>query len=218
VNSVNKANTIKTLTTVGDYVRWAMTQLASVDVSCSHGYGDIWDESLALVLNSLRLPWDVNPAMLSATLLEDERSFIFDLVSYRATARIPTAYLINKAWFCGLEFYVDERVLIPRSPIGELIDSRFEGVIGDRCIKTVLDVCTGSGCIAIALAHAFEEAVVHAIDISAEALAVAEGNIDFHQCADRVSVFQGDLLEPVADHKYDLIVSNPPYVDERDMH
>ena len=207
---------VNTLTTVGDYVRWSMSQFAATDAFCGHGYGDAWDESLALVFHGAGLPWDANPALLNTTLLMDERRFIVERVHLRTVERMPLAYITNKAYFCGLEFYVDERVLIPRSPIGELIENQFMGLM-DYPPERIADVCAGSGCIGIAMAMAFDGAQVDITDISADALAVATMNVERHGLQDHVQVHEGNLLEPLPADTYDLIVSNPPYVDAGDM-
>jgi ribosomal protein L3 glutamine methyltransferase len=138
------------------------------------------------------------------------------MIERRVNERIPAAYLTNQAWFCGLPFYVDERVLVPRSPYAELINKRFADWLNNEPIS-ILDLCTGGGCIAIALAYAFEQAHVDAVDISSDALAVAEMNIAEHDLSQRVFPIQSDLMCALQGQQYDLIVSNPPYVDQEDM-
>ncbi|MDN5970772.1 MAG: 50S ribosomal protein L3 N(5)-glutamine methyltransferase, partial [Enterobacterales bacterium] len=154
--------------------------------------------------------------MRSARLTLSERHRIVERVIRRVNDRIPVAYLTNKAWFCGHEFYVDERVLVPRSPIGELIDNRFSGII-DHNPSHILDMCTGSGCIAIACAYAFPEAEVDAVDISTDVLSVTEQNIQEHGLDQSVTPIRSDLFRELPPLQYDLIVTNPPYVDEEDM-
>lgn len=154
--------------------------------------------------------------MRNARLTASERHRIVERVIRRVNERIPVAYLTNKAWFCGHEFYVDERVLVPRSPIGELIENRFAGLIPEKP-RHILDMCTGSGCIAIACAYAFPDAEVDAVDISHDALAVAEQNIEEHGLIHHVTPIRADLFRELPPVQYDLIVTNPPYVDAEDM-
>lgn len=205
-----------TLRTVRDCLRWAETAMRRGGIWLGHGTDDHWDEALALVLHVLALPWDTDPRILDARLLPSEIDAIVDLVKRRVNERVPAPYLTGRAWFCGLEFNVDERVLIPRSPIAELIEHEFAPFVVAERVHKVLDLCTGSGCIAIACAYAFPDAIVDASDISGDALAVCEGNIDLHGLAGRVRARQADGLAGL-DDDYDLIVSNPPYVDARDM-
>lgn len=169
-----------------------------------------------MVLPSLYLPLDIPEDMRSARLTPSERHRIVERVIRRVNERIPVAYLTNKAWFCGHEFYVDERVLVPRSPIGELINQHFAGLISGEP-RHILDMCTGSGCIAIACAYAFPNAEVDAVDISADALAVAEQNIEEHGLLQQVTPIRSDLFRALPQVQYDLIVTNPPYVDAEDM-
>ncbi|PLO31052.1 50S ribosomal protein L3 N(5)-glutamine methyltransferase, partial [Klebsiella pneumoniae] len=154
--------------------------------------------------------------MRTARLTSSEKHRIVERVIRRVNERIPVAYLTNKAWFCGHEFYVDERVLVPRSPIGELINNQFAGLINHKP-QHILDMCTGSGCIAIACAYAFPEAEVDAVDISPDALAVAEHNVESHGLIHHVTPIRSDLFRDLPKLQYDLIVTNPPYVDEEDM-
>lgn len=171
---------------------------------------------MQLVFPSLFLPIDIPEDMRSARLTSSERHRIVERVIRRVNERIPVAYLTNKAWFCGMEYYVDERVLVPRSPIGELINNNFSGLIRHQP-KHILDMCTGSGCIAIACAYAFPEAEVDAVDISNDVLAVTEHNIQQHGMEHQVTPIRSDLFRDLPPIKYDLIVTNPPYVDAEDM-
>lgn len=197
-------------------LRWSMSCFNSVSVFYGHGTDNAWDEARQLVLPSLNLPLDFPYEFYNSKLVYSERQLIITRVLQRINDRIPVAYLTNKAWFCGLEFYVDERVLIPRSPIGELINNKFAGLLTEQPAY-ILDMCTGSGCIAIACAYAFPEAEVDAVDISSEALTVTEINIDMHQLTQQVIPICSDLFNDLPNIKYDLIVSNPPYVDAEDL-
>ncbi|MDF1820669.1 MAG: 50S ribosomal protein L3 N(5)-glutamine methyltransferase [Alcanivoracaceae bacterium] len=207
---------IDQLVTCRDAMRWAMSAMARGKVFLGHGTDNYWDEALALMLHVLALPWDSDPALLDSRLLASERERFVALVCRRVNERQPTPYLTGEAWFCGMPFFVDERVLIPRSPIGELIEQGFAPWFDPDAESRVLDLCTGSGCIAIACAMAMPQARVEAADISADALAVCEQNIQRHGLAGRVVPRQGDGLEAVQG-RFDLIVSNPPYVDAADM-
>jgi ribosomal protein L3 glutamine methyltransferase len=203
-----------------DIVRWAVSRFNDAGLYYGHGTDNPWDEAVSLVLQLLHLPQDMlkqsSEQLFHARLTRSEKKNIVDIVMRRVQERIPVAYLTNQAWFCGLPFYVDERVLVPRSPYAELINNKFSTWLKDEP-ASVLDLCTGSGCIAIALAYAFEEAQVDAVDISDDALAVAELNINEHDLAHRVFPIKSDLLTALAGQQYDLIVSNPPYVDAEDM-
>lgn len=206
----------ETLVTLRDFLRWAETAMRRGDVFLGHGTDDFWDEALLLALHVLHLPWDSDPRILDARLLPAEREQIVALVSRRVNERVPTAYVTGRAWFCGLEFRVDERVLIPRSPIAELIEHRFQPFVEPERVHRILDLCTGSGCIAIACAHAFPDALVDASDISEQALEVCAENIHLHGLEGRVEYLQADGLSGLSEN-YDLIVCNPPYVDAEDM-
>ena len=204
------------LHSIKDYLRWAYSCFNRADVFYGHGQDNGWDEALQLVLSALHLPLDVPDDLFDGRLALSEKLAIIHLIKERLGRRVPVAYLTNSAWFCGLEFYVDERVLIPRSPIGELIQQGFGGLLKNSP-KRILDMCTGSGCIAIACAEQFSEAEVDAVDLSFEALDVAEFNIERHQLTHRVFPIQSDLFTQLPQDQYDLIVTNPPYVDQDDI-
>ncbi|WP_158769333.1 50S ribosomal protein L3 N(5)-glutamine methyltransferase [Paraglaciecola sp. L1A13] len=219
-NSVDIEQAITDMHSMLDMVRWAVSQFNQAGLFYGHGTDNPWDEAVCLTLHTLNLPQDMlkqtGEQLFQARLTETEKRDIATLVQRRVEERIPLAYLINQAWFCGLPFYVDERVLIPRSPFAELIDDKFaEWLLAPP--THILDLCTGGGCIAIALAYAFDGATVDAVDISPEALEVADLNIIEHQLSDRVYPILSDLMAALKGQKYDLIVSNPPYVDAEDM-
>ncbi|OZB73392.1 MAG: ribosomal protein L3 N(5)-glutamine methyltransferase, partial [Halothiobacillus sp. 14-55-98] len=178
-----------------------------------------WDEAAWLVLDSLHLPLDLDAAHWSAKLTPGEITLVTGLIRRRCLEHIPTAYLLNRAWFMGQPYYVDERVLIPRSPFAELIAQHFEPWYGtDTPPTSILDIGTGSGCLAIALAQHFPEAEIGACDISMDALSVAARNVRDYQLEDRIELYQSDLLDNLKDEtgaplRFDLIISNPPYVD-----
>lgn len=211
---------INDLHTILDMVRWSVSRFNDAELYFGHGTDNAWDEAVSLVLYGLHLPQNMleqtGEGLFNARLTHCEREKVAELVLKRVQTRLPLPYITNEAWFCGLPFYVDERVLIPRSPFAEMIQNRFEPFVKNEP-ATILDMCTGGGCIAIALAHAFDEAHVDAVDISADALTVADLNIQEHQLAERVYPIESDLFSSLAGQKYDLIVSNPPYVDAQDM-
>lgn len=204
------------LYTIRDFIRWAVSQFNEAKLYYGHGTETAWDDAIALILNTVHLPHDINPMVLDARLTTDERKLLLKVISKRVHERIPVPYITHEAWFAGLPYYVDERVLIPRSPIAELIEHHFEPWV-KYPIENILDLCTGSGCIAIACAKAFPDAMVDATDISKNALDVANMNISSHACEDQVHLYQADLFKGLPSKKYDLIVSNPPYVDAADM-
>jgi ribosomal protein L3 glutamine methyltransferase len=198
---------------IGDYLRWAVTCFSRHDVFFGHGTDNAWDEALALVLHALALPWNTDPQLLQANLTPSERLQVIDLVRQRVTQRLPLAYLTRKAWFADLEFFVDERVLIPRSPMAELIESQFAHVLPQESIRRIVDVGTGSGCIAIACAVYLPQADVIGIDVNEDALAVAKINVARHGVP--VQLMIGDLLSGVQG-EFDLIITNPPYASEEE--
>lgn len=212
---------VNEMRTLQDMLRWTVSRFNAANIYYGHGTDNAWDESVQLVLPTLYLPIDSPAQMRDSRLTTSERHRVVERVIRRINERTPIAYLTNKAYFCGLEFYVDERVLIPRSPIGELIQNHFAPMLVKEPVR-ILDLCTGSGCIGIACAYAFEKAEVDLVDISVDALAVAEINVQNHGLEQQVFPIRSDLFRdlPKSDSpedKYDLIVSNPPYVDDEDM-
>ncbi|MGK0673921.1 MAG: 50S ribosomal protein L3 N(5)-glutamine methyltransferase [Halothiobacillaceae bacterium] len=205
------------LFTLRDFMRWAMSAFARHGVHFGHGTDNALDEAAYLVLQALDLPADLGGAWLDARLTRAERTHLAELLRQRCIERVPTAYLVGKAWFAGLEFRADRRALIPRSPLGELIQRGFAPWVEADRIHTMLDLCTGGGCIALACAHYLPETKVDAVDISCDALELARLNCKRLGLEERVELLQGDLFAPVAGRRYDLIVSNPPYVDACDM-
>lgn len=205
------------LINIRDFLRYAVTQFNAAGLFFGHGTDNAWDEAVALVLHSLHLPLDINPDILAAHLTQAEREKILNLIDERTQKRIPLAYLTHEAWFSQLPFYVDERVLIPRSPIAELIEKQFSPWIDPDAVHSILDLCTGSGCIAITAALHFPDAHVVASDISADALAVAKINVLRHDVADQVELHESDLFNAIPKQTFDVIVTNPPYVDAEEM-
>ncbi|MDE1514543.1 MULTISPECIES: 50S ribosomal protein L3 N(5)-glutamine methyltransferase [Vibrio] len=204
------------LHTLQDMIRWTVSRFNAANLFYGQGTDNAWDEAVQLILPTLYLPIDVPPHVLNSRLTNSERLRVVERVIRRINERTPVAYLTNKAWFCGLEFFVDQRVLVPRSPIGELIQNRFEPWLSEEPTR-IMDLCTGSGCIAIACANAFPDAEVDAIDISLDALQVAEQNIQDHGLEQQVFPIRSDLFRDLPVEPYDLIVTNPPYVDQEDM-
>jgi ribosomal protein L3 glutamine methyltransferase len=207
---------IEELQTVNDVLRWGVSRFNGSDIYLGHGADNPWDECFALVSFVLNMPPLANPDLMSARLTRSEREQIVALICQRIETKKPAAYLTNLAYFVDLPFYVNEDVLVPRSPIGELISNKFAGLVNQEPNR-VMDLCTGSGCIAIACAYAFPEAEVDALDISPEALSVADENIHRLGVAERVIPIQSDVFSAVPEMTYDLIVSNPPYVDAEDL-
>lgn len=207
---------IEDLHTVRDYLRYASSQFAASKVFFGHGTDNVWDEAVHLVMRSLHLPLENNTLFLDARLTREERQLILERIRRRIDERVPLAYLLGEAWFMGMPFHVDERVLVPRSPIGELIENGFQPWLGDKPVERILDLCTGSGCIGIGAATVFEDASVDLSDISSDALAVAESNIELHELRERVRTIQSDVFANISG-QYDIIVSNPPYVDAKDL-
>jgi ribosomal protein L3 glutamine methyltransferase len=210
---MNRQTTLETLATLRDYVRYAASRFAEASLYFGHGTAGPLDEAAALVLHALHLPYDLPGGYFEARLVPEERERVLALIERRINERKPLAYLTHEAPFAGLSFYVDDRVLVPRSPIAELIENRFVPWLEAEEVTDILDLCTGSGCIAIACAHAFPEAMADAADISPAALEVARINIGKHELAGRVRAVESDVYAALGDKRYDLIVSNPPYVN-----
>jgi ribosomal protein L3 glutamine methyltransferase len=209
-------NELTALSTIRDLVRWGVSRFHEQGLFFGHGADNAWDESRLLVLHALYLPWETPEEYLGCRVTASERDLAVALLHKRIEQRIPAAYLTGHARFAGLDFIVDERVLVPRSPIAELIGNRFSPWLSEEPAR-ILDLCTGSGCIGIACAYAFPEAEVLLADLSADALAVAEANIEAHQLQERVEARWSDGFEGMPGERFDLIVSNPPYVDAEDM-
>ncbi|EAS40654.1 50S ribosomal protein L3 N(5)-glutamine methyltransferase [Photobacterium profundum] len=207
---------VNELHTLQDMLRWTVSRFNAAGLFYGHGTDNAWDEAVQLVLPTLYLPLDIPSEVRFSRLTSSERLRVVERVIRRINDRTPVSYMTNKAYFCGLEFFVDERVLVPRSPIAELIETQFEPFLQQEPTR-IMDLCTGSGCIGIACAHAFPDAEVDLVDISIDALAVAEQNINDHGLEQQVIPLRSDLLRDVPKDKYDLIVTNPPYVDQEDM-
>jgi len=202
------------LVTLRDWLRYAVSRFNAAQLSFGHGSDNAWDEAVYLVLHTLNLPLDRLEPFLDARLLPDERNRLQAIIERRAGERIPAAYLTHEAWLGEHRFYVDERVIVPRSFIAELLQEQLAPWIDDPWqIQSALDLCTGSGCLAILAALYFPEARVDAVDLSPEALEVARRNVDDYQLAERVRLVHSNLFAGVARQRYDLIVSNPPYVN-----
>src|SRR3990172_9287924 len=208
---------IAALRTVADAIRWAEEKLALARIYFGHGTDNALDEAAWLVSAAIAVP----PAELAKhhrrPIAAAARARLKELVEQRIATRKPAAYLLNEAWFAGLRFYVDERVIVPRSLTGEFIRQRFAPWVDATRVRKILDLCTGSGCMAIACAVAFPSAQVDAADISNDALAVARINVDTHGLGDRVRLLQADLFSNLAGNRYDVIVTNPPYVGPAGM-
>jgi ribosomal protein L3 glutamine methyltransferase len=205
------------LSTIIDFIRYGASQFGRAGLTFGHSFDNALDESTQLVLHALHLPHDISPAYGQAKLCAEEKQAVLELFRRRVEERVPACYLTGEAWFAGLSFKSDARALVPRSPIAELIESAFEPWLGGRSVETALDLCTGSGCIAIAMAHYNPDWQVDGVDISTDALALAEEN-KARLLAENCTLIKSDLFSGLAGKVYDLIVTNPPYVtnDETD--
>lgn len=204
--------------TLRDVLRHAITRFNTEQLYFGHGSANAFDEAAYLLLHTLKLPLDQLDPFLDARLTTDEIQTLLGLIERRANERVPVAYLTNEALLGGYRFYVDERVIVPRSFIAELIPEQFQPWIADPdAVTNVLELCTGSGCLAIMLADAFPNAQIDAVDLSTDALEVAKKNVSDYQLLDRVALYHSDLYDKLPTKKYDLIVTNPPYVNSASM-
>lgn len=206
------------LTTIRDLLRYAITRFNTANLFFGHGSNNAFDEAAYLILHTLKLPLDRLDPFLDAHLLPDETANVLQVIERRSTDRVPAAYITHEAWLGDYRFYVDERVIVPRSFIAELIPEQFSPWVDDpESVTNILELCTGSGCLPIMLADAFPNAHIDAVDISAAALEVACRNVDDYDLQDRITLIESDLYEKVPKKKYDLIVTNPPYVNAGSM-
>jgi len=218
VNEIDFSPVKDELFTIGDYLRFATSEFNQAELFFGHGTNNAWHEAITLVMFALNLPVELNEQVFNCRLTSNEKTAVLALIERRIVEQLPAAYITNHALFVGLPFYVDERVLVPRSPIGELIEQHFSPSFSQECPPhRILDLCTGSGCIAIACAVAFPESEVDALDLSVDALNVAQINIENHGLSEQVIPIQSDVFSGVEGQNYDLIVTNPPYVDQEDV-
>ncbi len=206
------------LHTIRDLLRFAVSQFNKAGLHFGHGSATAYDEAAYLILKTLYLPLDQLEPFLDARLTDSECKQVLDMIERRVTDRIPVAYLTHEAWLGEFNFYVDERVIIPRSFIAELLQTQLAPWITEPDhVTDALDLCTGSGCLAILMAHAFENAQINAADISAQALAVAHKNVQDYGLEQRIELIESDLFSALTEKRYDLIISNPPYVNAESM-
>ena len=212
------------LFTIRDWLRFTVSQFEESDIFFGHGTDNSYDEAVWLIMSALHLPHDTLNNFLDAVITEKERKNLAHLIEQRITKRTPTAYLLREAWLRGFKFYVDERVIVPRSFIAELLDFNETGEHGlqpwiehPELINAAADICTGSGCLGILLANAFPDAMIDVIDISPDAIAVANININNYGLQEQITAIQSDMFAALAGKTYDLIISNPPYVDAPSM-
>ena len=206
------------LHTIRDLLRFAVSQFNKAGLHFGHGSATAYDEAAYLILKTLYLPLDQLEPFLDARLTDSERKQVLEMIERRVTDRIPVAYLTHEAWLGDFSFYVDERVIIPRSFIAELLQTQLAPWITEPDhVTDALDLCTGSGCLAILMAHAFENAQIDAADISAQALAVAHKNVQDYGLEQRIELIESNLFSALSGKRYDLIISNPPYVNAESM-
>jgi ribosomal protein L3 glutamine methyltransferase len=210
----DRAYVTSELASIIDFIRYGASRFSAAGLTFGHSHDNPIDEATHLVLASLHLPPDIPPAYGAGKLTAEERARVLALIERRITERLPVAYLVGETWFAGLKFKSDRRALVPRSPIAELIESGFTPWMDGRHVERALDLCTGSGCIGIAMAEYNPHWQVDIVDISEDALSLARENVAFQHVGERVDVVRSDLFGGLKDRKYDLIVSNPPYVTE----
>ncbi len=202
------------LLTIRDWLRYSVSRLEESGVFFGHGTDNAYDESVWLVMSALHLPLDTLDNFLDARITKDEAKHLAHLIERRVTERVPTAYLLREAWLKGFKFYVDERVIVPRSFIAELLEDGLAPWIEyPEMVESAADICTGSGCLGVLLVHAFPNATVDVVDISPDAIAVANINIKNYGLEEQITAVQSDMFSGLKGKKYDLIISNPPYVD-----
>lgn len=215
---INNATTINELITVRDWIRYAVSQFEASDIFYGHGTDNAYDEAVWLIMSAVHLPMDTLNNFLDARLTTGERVKLTDLIEQRITQHTPTAYLVKEAWLQGLKFYVDERVLIPRSFIAELLAQELSPWIEfPEMVESAADICTGSGCLGVLLASTFPNAAIDVIDISQDAIDVANINIANYGLENQITAIQSDMFTALKGKTYDLIISNPPYVDAPSM-
>ena len=214
---MHNAAVTQELATIVDFIRYGASRFGAAGLTFGHSYDNALDEATHLVLHALHLPHDLSPAYGSARLTADEKRSVLDLIERRVAEHKPVAYLTGEAWFAGLKFKSDARALVPRSPIAELIQGGFAPWLDERPVERALDLCTGSGCIGIAMAAHNPDWQVDLADISGDALALARENVAFQDVGERVRVIESDLFANLQGERYDLVVSNPPYVTEREF-
>ena len=208
----------KELSTLRDLMRFAVSRFTEAGLFFGHGTDNAWDEAAYLLLHTLHLPIDRLDPFMEARLTGDERDALLKMIKRRITERVPAAYLTNEAWLGEYRFYVDERVIVPRSHIAELLREQLSPWVDDPwAISSALDLCTGSGCLAILAAQAFPEAKIDAIDLSLDALAIARRNVGDYGLESRVRLIQSDAFAAIQGQRYDVIISNPPYVNAESM-
>jgi ribosomal protein L3 glutamine methyltransferase len=206
------------LRTLRDVLRFAVTRFSEANLSYGHGQANAFEEASFIILRALKLPLDKLEFFADAYLTHAEINALLQMIDRRVKKRVPAAYLLNEAWLMGYQFYVDESVIIPRSFIGELLRDDLQPWVEDpEAVTDILDLCTGSGCLAVMAADTFPNAKVDAVDVSTEALQVARRNVDDYQFGDRITLIKSDLFEELKNKRYDIILSNPPYVTDEAM-
>ena len=212
---MSQAQILTELSSIRDWLRYAVSRFEDSDVFFGHGTSNAYDEAIWLIFGFLHLPHDTIDNFLDADLTGKEKKYLLFLIEKRIKDKIPTAYLLNEAWLRDYKFYVDERVIVPRSLIAESLSENLYPWIDDpEKIFSALDLCTGSGCLGIMMAHSFQNAMIDLVDLSEKALQVAEININHYGLNDRTELIQSDLFNALKGKKYDLIISNPPYVNQ----
>ncbi|MFM7481995.1 MAG: 50S ribosomal protein L3 N(5)-glutamine methyltransferase [Candidatus Methylopumilus sp.] len=212
---MSQAQILAELSSIRDWLRYTVSQFESSDIFFGHGTSNAYDEAVWLIFGFLHLTHDTIENFLDASLTGKEKKDLLFLIEKRIKDKIPTAYLLNEAWLRDYKFYVDERVIVPRSLIAELLSENLYPWIDDpEKIFSALDLCSGSGCLGIMMAHSFQNAIIDLVDLSEKALQVAEININHYGLNDRTELIQSDLFDALQDKKYDLIISNPPYVNQ----